>query len=57
MLVCDSFSQVGAVNLVYALQQNSLLTVPRGYSFVDHLRCVVVTCWARADLLALSCDV
>ena len=48
-----------------------LLTVPRLYFFVDHTVfmscvchafvsvhcCLVVTCWERADLLALVCDV
>ena len=49
-----------------------LLTVPRGYffcgsfvlfmscvchAFASVLCCLVVTCWERADLLALVCDV
>ena len=57
---------------VKALQLNILLTVPRRYfffgSFVLFMSCVcqalvsihccpVVTCWERADLLALVCDV
>ena len=53
--------------------KNILLTVPRRYVFVDLLcffclvfamlmcasvyMCLVVTCWERADLLALTCGV
>ena len=63
--------EVGAVKLVKALQY-VLLTVPRRYffcgSFVLFMSCVcqalasvhcclVVTCWERAALLALVCDV
>ena len=64
---------IGAVKLVKALQYNILLIVPRRYFFVDRLlffclvfampfcACIylhhVVTCWERADLLALVCGV
>ena len=57
------------MKLVEALQKIFLLTVQRWYFFVDHLCffvscvshafasvhcCLVVTCWERADLLALG---
>ena len=61
--------EVSAVKLFYALQKKMLLlTVPRQYFFCGSFMlfvfrafvifsCLFVTCWERADHLALVCDV